>query len=388
MEERNFLRPEPLAHQFTHNHSPMKITLVAGARPNFVKIAPILHAIESSVLSQNPLIQCRLVHTGQHYDHAMSQTFFDDLGIRQPDANLGCGSGSHAEVTAAIMVAFEQELISHSADLVLVVGDVNSTMACSIVSKKMGCQLAHVEAGIRSGDMSMPEEINRIVTDSLADFFYTPSLSAGENLRKSGVPEDRIVFVGNVMIDSLLGNLGRLQKPRIWDQAQIRSGKYLVLTMHRPATVDDPEQLQGLLEVICKQSDLPIVFPAHPRTRAQMGEFANQNENLVLIKPLRYLEFIYLVRNARGVISDSGGISEETTYLNVPCITLRENTERPETVTQGSNRLVGHNHNAIAQAIVDLMNGDWPQSKVPENWDGNTAARIANHLKQVANSRD
>ncbi len=328
-------------------------------------------------------MKSRLVHTGQHYDHGMSQSFFDDLGIRVPDTNLGCGSGSQAEVTGAIMVAFERELREHRADLVLVVGDVNSTMACSIVAKKMGCQLAHVEAGIRSGDMSMPEEINRIVTDSLADIFYTPSRSANENLRRAGVPEQKIVFVGNVMIDSLVSNLKRLKQPDVWGRAGLESGGYLVLTMHRPATVDDPSRVQGLLEVICGQTELPVVFPVHPRTRDKLGHAGERFGNLILVPPLSYLEFIYLVRDAKGVVSDSGGISEETTYLDVPCITLRDNTERPETITQGSNRLVGHDHAAIRQAMVELMAGHWPRAQIPEKWDGLAAARIAEHLEAL-----
>jgi UDP-N-acetylglucosamine 2-epimerase (non-hydrolysing) len=361
----------------------LKVVIIAGARPNFVKVAPILRALESRNSGRSCLVKSRLVHTGQHYDHGMSQSFFDDLGIRVPDTNLGCGSGSQAEVTGAIMVAFERELREHRADLVLVVGDVNSTMACSIVAKKMGCQLAHVEAGIRSGDMSMPEEINRIVTDSLADIFYTPSRSANENLRRAGVPEQKIVFVGNVMIDSLVSNLKRLKQPDVWGRAGLESGGYLVLTMHRPATVDDPSRVQGLLEVICGQTELPVVFPVHPRTRDKLGHAGERFGNLILVPPLSYLEFIYLVRDAKGVVSDSGGISEETTYLDVPCITLRDNTERPETITQGSNRLVGHDHAAIRQAMVELMAGHWPRAQIPEKWDGLAAARIAEHLEAL-----
>ena len=235
--------------------------------------------------------------------------------------------------------------------------------------------------------MSMPEEINRIVTDSLSDIFYTPSETANENLRRVGVPEEKIVFVGNVMIDSLVGNLERLRQPAIWKEAGLEEGGYLVLTMHRPATVDDPARVQGLLEVICRGTDLPIIFPVHPRTRGKLGDAAERFENLVLVEPMGYLEFIYLVRSAKGVVSDSGGISEETTYLDVPCITLRENTERPETVTQGTNRLVGHDHDAIALAMSDLMQGDWPGGRVPDKWDGKTAQRIANHLMELARAR-
>lgn len=363
----------------------MKIHLVAGARPNFVKIAPILMSLEPG--NGMGSIQCRLIHTGQHYDHGMSQSFFDDLGIRKPDANLGCESGSQAEVTASIMTAFERELAKHPADLVIVVGDVNSTLACSIVAKKMGCKLAHVEAGIRSGDMSMPEEINRIVTDSLSDIFYTPSETASQNLCRQGVAEEKIIFVGNVMIDSLISNLERLREPAVWDEERLSKGKYLVLTMHRPATVDDPDQVDALLAIICAGTDLPIIFPVHPRTRDKLAGADERYENLVLVPPLPYLEFIYLVRDAKGVISDSGGLSEETTYLGVPCITLRENTERPETVTLGTNRLVGHDRSAISDAMGALMAGDWPSGRIPDKWDGRTAERIANHLKELASGR-
>lgn len=367
--------------------TPFKVSIIAGARPNFVKIAPIVHSLEHLGKLDNQPVKIRLIHTGQHYDHGMSQSFFDDLGIRAPDANLGCGSGTQAEVTGAIMAAFELELVDHPADLVIVVGDVNSTLACSIVAKKSGCQVAHVEAGIRSGDMSMPEEINRIVTDSLSDIFYTPSETANENLRRAGVPEEKIVFVGNVMIDSLVRNLERLQKPAVWNEAALQKGQYLVLTMHRPATVDDPTRLQGLLDLICRNSDLPIIFPVHPRTRDKLGDAAKRHDNLVLVPPMGYLEFIYLVRDSVGVVSDSGGISEETTHLDVPCITLRDNTERPETVKQGTNRLVGHDHVAIRTALADLTGGRWEKGSVPEKWDGKTAERIAAHLRSLVLGR-
>ena len=362
----------------------MKLVIVAGARPNFVKVAPILKVLDAQSAGSTRSIDARLVHTGQHYDHQMSQSFFDDLGIRPPDVNLECGSGTQAEATGAIMVAFERELVRSPADLVMVVGDVNSTLACSIVAKKQGCLLAHVEAGIRSDDMSMPEEINRIVTDSLSDIFYTPSETANENLRRAGVPEEKIVFVGNVMIDSLVGNLQRLQQPAVWRQERLEQGRFIVLTMHRPATVDDPSRLAGTLDIVCRGTDLPIVFPVHPRTRDKLGDAGSRYPNLVLVPPLGYLEFIYLVREALGVVSDSGGISEETTFLGVPCITLRDNTERPETVTLGTNRLVGHDSQRISSAMADLMAGRWPAGTVPEKWDGKTAQRIVDHLTQVA----
>lgn len=234
--------------------------------------------------------------------------------------------------------------------------------------------------------MSMPEEINRIVTDSLTDIFYTPSLSANENLRRAGIPEEKIVFVGNVMIDSLVDNIGRVEKPEICADFRLKPREYLVITMHRPATVDDPVHLKGLLDVICSQAKFPIVFPVHPRTHDKVKYLAGCYSNLVIVPPLSYLEFVYLVRDARGVISDSGGVSEETTYLNIPCITLRENTERPETLIQGTNRLVGHNHAAIREAMEDLIEGRWRQGTVPMKWDGRTAERIATHLKEIASA--
>jgi UDP-N-acetylglucosamine 2-epimerase (non-hydrolysing) len=358
----------------------MQISLVAGTRPNFVKIAPIWRALTRSRFGSETRFGVRIIHTGQHFDHAMSQSFFDDLRLPEPHARLECKSGSHAEMTASIMVEFEKELQRNPADLVIVVGDVNSTLACSIVTKKLNTPLAHVEAGIRSRDMTMPEEINRLVTDSIADIFYTPSESATENLRREGVTDESIVFVGNVMIDSLLENLERLREPAIWAAAGLQQDQYVTLTMHRPATVDDRHSLLELLKRICGQSEVPIVFPVHPRTRKVLEQAAADFPNLILTEPMSYLEFIYLVKHARGVISDSGGVSEETTVLGVPCITLRANTERPETVTQGTNRLVGQDPELLREAIADMLAGRWPKPTIPERWDGKAAERIAKHL--------
>ena len=315
----------------------MNITLIAGARPNFMKIAPIIQAIKKAQVN-GINIDYRLVHTGQHYDKAMSQNFFDELNIPRPDVNLGAGSGTQAEQTAAIMVAFEKELMTYTADLVMVVGDVTSTLACSIVAKKLNTKVAHVEAGIRSGDLTMPEEINRMVTDSITDYFFTTSKRAGENLRKNGIGEDRIYFVGNVMIDTLLANRHRFKKPAFWDELELKEKNYIVMTLHRPSNVDEEKNFKSLLEAIIESSrDLPVIFPVHPRTRKIIEKLTQSSnhpitQSLYPINPLGYLNFNYLVEHSKAVITDSGGITEETTVMGVPCITLRNSTERPETV--------------------------------------------------------
>jgi UDP-N-acetylglucosamine 2-epimerase (non-hydrolysing) len=377
----------------------MKLHLIAGARPNFMKIAPIIHAIERQKAdgsrqlavgnrqkAENTCINYRLVHTGQHYDKNMSDTFFRDLNIPAPDVNLGCGGGTQAEQTAAIMIAYEKELLFNPADLVMVVGDVTSTMACSIVAKKLNTRVAHVEAGIRSFDLTMPEEINRMVTDCLTDCFFTTSETANDNLRKAGVPEECIFFVGNVMIDTLLANRHRFQKPKIWDEFGLVKGNYLVITLHRPNNVDDELHLKVLLEAIIGSSrNIPIIFPVHPRTAKKINELITHNSllttrNLHLIQPLGYLEFNYLVQYAKAVITDSGGITEETTIMGVPCITLRDNTERPETVTMGTNELIGTNPEVIGPALNKLFEGKWKEGKIPPLWDGNASRRIVNIL--------
>ncbi|MEZ4854412.1 non-hydrolyzing UDP-N-acetylglucosamine 2-epimerase [Flavobacterium sp.] len=354
----------------------MKITLVAGARPNFMKIAPIIHTILNAQ-KESKNINYRLVHTGQHYDHAMSETFFNELNIPHPDTNLECGGGTQAEQTAAIMIAFEKELLSNPTDLVLVVGDVTSTMACSIVAKKLNTKVAHVEAGIRSGDMTMPEEINRIVTDSLTDYFFTTSEVANQNLRNSGVKEEKIFFVGNVMIDTLLANFKKLSKPQIFEQKKLQEKEYIVLTMHRPANVDAAEKLKSTMhEIVDNVQSLPIIFPMHPRTAKIFEALGIKANNLFIINPLGYLEFNYLVKNAMAVITDSGGITEETTVMGVPCITLRDNTERPETITVGTNELIGTNPQDIKPALEKLFAGNWKKGGIPELWDGHSAERI------------
>ena len=356
------------------------ITLIAGARPNFMKIAPLIHAIQKAQKEGRDM-QYRLVHTGQHYDRQMSETFFEELNIPQPDANLGCGGGTQAEQTAAIMIAFEKDLMEHPTDLVLVVGDVTSTMACSIVAKKLCTKVAHVEAGIRSWDLTMPEEINRMVTDCLADYFFTTSEVANSNLRRFGVEEKKLFFVGNVMIDTLLANRSRFVKPSVYDELGLQSQQYLTLTMHRPANVDEAEKLKHLMnEIVTNVRDLPIVFPIHPRTAKIFNDLGIEAPNLHIVEPMGYLEFNYLVERAKAVITDSGGITEETTVMGVPCITLRDNTERPETCTIGTNELIGTNPDNIKPALDKLFAGQWKKGGVPPLWDGHTAERIVNIL--------
>ena len=356
------------------------ITLIAGARPNFMKIAPLIHAMQNASQVGKD-IQYRLVHTGQHYDRQMSETFFEELNIPKPDANLGCGGGTQAEQTAAIMVAFEKDLMAHPTDLVLVVGDVTSTMACSIVAKKLCTKVAHVEAGIRSWDLSMPEEINRMVTDSLADLFFTTSEVANQNLRNAGVQDERIHFVGNVMIDTLLANRSRFVRPAVFDELGLRPGQYLALTMHRPANVDEASKLKRLMnEIVQNVHGLPIVFPIHPRTARIFDELGIRAENLHIVEPLGYLEFNYLVEHSKAVITDSGGITEETTVMGIPCITLRDNTERPETCTIGTNELIGTNPDNIKPALDKLFADQWKKGGIPPLWDGHSAERIVEIL--------
>lgn len=354
-----------------------RITIIAGARPNFMKIAPIIHAIQAS----NGAISYRLVHTGQHYDQKMSETFFEELNIPHPDVNLGCGGGTQAEQTAAIMVAFEKELMANPCDCILVVGDVTSTMACSIVAKKLNTKVAHVEAGIRSWDLTMPEEINRMVTDSLADYYFTTTEIANNNLLNTGVKDDRIFFVGNVMIDTLLKNVPRFRKPIEYDTLGLQERKFFVLTMHRPANVDEADKLKRMMnEIITNTHGLPIVFPIHPRTAKIFKDLGIEADNLKVIDPQGYLEFNFLVKHSFAVITDSGGITEETTVMHVPCMTLRDNTERPETCTIGTNKLVGTNPNNVKPALDILFDGKWPNGDIPELWDGHTSDRIVDIL--------
>lgn len=361
----------------------MKLTIIAGARPNFMKIAPIIHAI-CKVNFQSNAIKFRLVHTGQHYDRNMSGAFFEELNIPEPDNNLGVGSGTQAEQTAAIMVAFEKELMSNPADMVMVVGDVTSTMACAIVAKKLNIRVAHVEAGIRSFDITMPEEINRMVTDSITDYFFTTSEFANQNLRKAGADEEKIFFVGNVMIDTLLANRSRFKAPPIYDDLNLEPGAYIVMTLHRPANVDEMEKLKAFIqEIASNASGLPVLFPVHPRTGRILSDTGLTAPNLHVVEPLGYLEFNYLVENAKAVITDSGGITEETTVLGIPCMTIRDNTERPETCTIGTNRLVGSNPKNIKYAMKKLFAGEWQKGGIPELWDGKASDRIVAKLLEL-----
>ena len=360
-----------------------RIDIIAGARPNFMKIAPIIHEIDR-LKDKEISLEYRLVHTGQHYDNTMSGSFFTQLGIPDPHVNLEVGSGSAAEQTAAIMVRYEQLLQRDRSDLCLVVGDVTSTMACAITAQKMCIPVAHVEAGIRSGDWTMPEEINRLVTDSITNYFFITSTFAHQNLRESGVNDDRIFFVGNTMIDTLLSNLPKLKRPAFWDDLGLAPQSYLVLTLHRPSNVDDLGNLQRLLSAVETDSHhLPIVFPVHPRTRKNIDQIKNLPKNFHLIEPQPYLEFNYLVRHAKAVITDSGGITEETTVMGVPCMTLRNSTERPETITMGTNELLGTDPAAIGLALRRLFSGQWKKGLIPEKWDGKAGSRIDAQLCQI-----
>lgn len=358
----------------------MKITIVAGARPNFIKIAPIIKAIEKKQ-NEGAAIFYRLVHTGQHYDKNLSDTFFEELNIPHPDANLEVKSGSQSVQTAAIMIAFEQELIQNPCDLVLVVGDVNSTMACAIVAKKLHIKVVHVEAGIRSGDMTMPEEINRIVTDSITDYFFTTSTSAGENLLKYGTDPENIHFVGNVMIDTLYQNLNRISAPGFWSEFGLENSNYIVLTLHRPSNVDEEQSLiQLLLGIDAMAGDKKVIFPIHPRTKAILGATSLDLKNILFVEPQGYLNFMFLIKNSFAVITDSGGISEETTVLGIPCFTMRTTTERPETQTIGTNTLVGTSIENLRTIFGEFLKNGARKGGIPELWDGKASERIIDIL--------
>ena len=359
------------------------IDLIAGARPNFMKVAPIIDAI-AAARSRGSALEYRLVHTGQHYDRAMSAAFFEQLGIPEPHLNLEVGSGTQAEQAAGIMVGYERVLLERRADVCLVVGDVTSTMACAIAARKLQVPVAHVEGGLRSGDWTMPEEINRVVTDSITNWFFTTSVSAGENLQRAGVAADCIFFVGNTMIDTLLRHMSRLRPPAFWDALGLRPGGYVVVTLHRPNNVDGEQHLLDLLHTIAVHTpDMPVVFPVHPRTAKSLGERGGEIPGIHYVEPQGYLEFNYLVRHAKGVITDSGGVTEETTVMGVPCITLRDNTERPETVAIGTNELVGTDPASLPPALDRLMAGQWKTGRVPERWDGKAAERIVAILEQL-----
>ncbi len=359
----------------------MKVINIVGARPNFMKMAPIIEA-----MNRYPdQIEHLLVHTGQHYDKKMSKSFFNDLGMPKPDMDLEVGPGSHAEQTAKIMVAFEKVCLAEKPDLVIVVGDVNSTMACAITAKKLGIKVAHVEAGLRSRDMDMPEEINRLCTDVLCDYLFTTDHYANENLAQEGVADEKIIFVGNVMIDTLLKHKQMASRLDVAARLCLNQGEYAMLTMHRPSNVDNKVTLEGILQALSTiGKSLPVVFPIHPRTRKMAEQFGlmhyfndgEQVEGIWLTEPLGYLEFLHLNMYAKMVLTDSGGIQEETALLGVPCITMRHNTERPITCDVGTNTIVGNDPEKILSAAQMVLDGQCRKGGIPEKWDGHTAERI------------
>jgi UDP-N-acetylglucosamine 2-epimerase len=357
------------------------IHLIAAARPNFMKIAPLYHA-----LSEEKWCEARIVHTGQHYDPSMSDAFFRDLRMPKPDFHLEVGSGTHAQQTGGVMIAYERVCFEYPPDLIVVVGDVNSTAACAIVGAKLHIPVVHLEAGLRSRDRRMPEEINRLVTDAIADVFWTPSEDADENLRSEGVPAEKIECIGNVMIDSYEMLRPLIEQAAATERFGVSPGGYLVATLHRPSNVDHIESLSELVsELVAISRKTKIVFAIHPRTRKRLEEFSllerlQKESGMVLTGPLGYIEFMSLISSARAVITDSGGVQEETTYLGIPCMTLRDNTERPVTVTMGTNRLVKPCD--LQQYVARALDGTWPQSKVPPRWDGRAAVRAVEDLRR------
>ena len=378
-----------------------KIVSVVGARPNFMKIAPIIEQLKIKNKNLKAELKHVLVHTGQHYDEEMSKSFFEDLNLPKPDINLGVGSASHAVQTAKIMIEFEKVCLRERPDLIIVVGDVNSTIACALVASKLGIKIAHIEAGLRSFDRAMPEEINRVLTDAISDYLFTTCEDANENLKREGIPEEKIYFVGNVMIDTLLKYKERAKKSKILEKLglnkdlQVRS--YALLTLHRPSNVDNRETFINILKALKNVSEkIPIIFPAHPRTQRQIKSFGlekyfnfvniesnscvNIRNSINLLNPLSYLDFLNLMANAKFVLTDSGGIQEETTILNIPCLTLRENTERPVTLKEGTNTIVGSNPEKIISKSMDILNGKKKIGRIPKLWDGKAAERIINIL--------
>ena len=363
----------------------MKIACIVGARPNFMKIAPILEEIE-----KHPDLDPILVHTGQHYDYEMSQVFFEDLDIPEPHVHLGVGSGSHAIQTGKIMMAFEEVVLEHKPDLVLVVGDVNSTLACSLVAAKLWIPVAHVEAGIRSFDRTMPEEINRLLTDVISDYLLTPTEDANENLKKEGISDRKIFLVGDVMIDTLLKYKDKASSDSMLSDLGLEKHSYILMTLHRPNNVDVESNFVKILNALAEiQRLIKIVFPIHPRTKARIEEFGFGNmvsgmENLIIIDPLGYLEFMGLMVNSGFVLTDSGGMQTETTVLNIPCLTMRENTERPETIREGTNTLVGNDTHLIIEESTKILDGYGKTGIYPEIWDGHTAERIVKTIAHIS----
>jgi UDP-N-acetylglucosamine 2-epimerase (non-hydrolysing) len=363
----------------------IKLLMIAGARPNFMKVAPLIKAAQAYNASErngHARLDCRLVHTGQHYDPRMSDIFFQELGIPAPNVNLEVGSGSHAEQTAGVMLRFEPVCRDEKPDWVVVVGDVNSTLACTLVAAKLGTKVAHVEAGLRSYDRTMPEEINRIVTDSLADLLLTPSDDANQNLIKEGIPAQKIRLVGNIMIDALVANLEKARASTILRTCQLPPGEFVYVTLHRPSNVDQPQSLRVIMNELDRLSQkLPVVFPMHPRTRARLKEFGitdYDNSGMKILDPVGYYDSLCLTERARLVLTDSGGLQEESTFFRTPCLTLRPNTERPVTIKQGSNRLT--NLERLPADLAELLNSSSRLGAVPALWDGKTADRVLSAL--------
>lgn len=363
----------------------IKIISVVGARPNFMKAAPIHKAFNQfSILNSQFSIANMICHTGQHYDEKMSKIFFDELELPTPDFYLGVGGGSHAEQTAGIMIEFEKVLLTEKPDLVIVVGDVNSTIACALTAVKLGVKVAHVESGLRSFDRTMPEEINRILTDSISDFLFVTEKSGIENLQKEGIPGEKVFFVGNVMIDSLINFLPKIERSTAISDYKLKPKSYCLITLHRPSNVDNKENLTKIVELLNGLSiNNRIVFPVHPRTKKNLENYdllKYLNHNTIVTDPLGYLDFIALLKDSCFVLTDSGGIQEESTYLGIPCITLRTTTERPATVEIGTNYLVGENINSARKFITKIMSGNSKKGKIPELWDGHAAERIVKVL--------
>lgn len=358
----------------------LEIIIVAGARPNFIKISSLINAINKKK-KEGSNIKFKLVHTGQHYNTNMSDSFFEQLNIPTPNYNMGIGGGSQSEQTAQILTKFEKILSENPCDIVIVVGDVTSTMACSIVAKKLHVRLAHVEAGIRSYDRKMPEEINRLITDSISDYFFTTTENASQNLIKEGHKAENIFLVGNTMVDTLLASKSSFFKPSIWDRINLKKGNFIVLTLHRPSNVDNLDTfVQILKEIEDSSNGLPVIFPVHPRTKKQIHHLKVEFKNLHFVEPLSYFEFNYLVQFSKVVITDSGGITEEATVLGIPCLTLRDSTERPETCTIGTNELIGTDPKNLKKPLEMIFQNRWKKGQIPYLWDGKTGERIVSIL--------